>query len=156
MRSNSAGAVAQLGERGLCKPEVVGSIPFSSTTAAIGSDQVSAEMSMVTTSSWQLKVEPIDSEIERLASKCSERLTRYDRVNAGSSSEFVSRTPSVSSMRALGIRSSYKGRTVDALAIERRRRTWTAAKSSGEPLTGFDPEISEWGQPAQGLPASPR
>jgi hypothetical protein len=25
------GAVAQLGERGLCKPEVVGSIPISST-----------------------------------------------------------------------------------------------------------------------------
>jgi hypothetical protein len=27
----SEGAVAQLGERGLCKPEVVGSIPISST-----------------------------------------------------------------------------------------------------------------------------
>jgi hypothetical protein len=26
------GAVAQLGERGLCKPEVVGSIPISSTS----------------------------------------------------------------------------------------------------------------------------
>jgi hypothetical protein len=26
-----SGAVAQLGERGLCKPEVVGSIPISST-----------------------------------------------------------------------------------------------------------------------------
>jgi hypothetical protein len=26
-----SGAVAQLGERGLCKPEVIGSIPFSST-----------------------------------------------------------------------------------------------------------------------------
>ena len=30
--SRSCGAVAQLGERGLCKPEVVGSIPISSTT----------------------------------------------------------------------------------------------------------------------------
>jgi hypothetical protein len=28
--------------------------------------------------------------------------------------EFVNRTPGISSMRALGIRSSYKGRTVDA------------------------------------------
>ncbi len=28
------GAVAQLGERGLCKPEVVGSIPISSTSRA--------------------------------------------------------------------------------------------------------------------------
>ena len=28
---SSRGAVAQLGERGLCKPEVVGSIPSSST-----------------------------------------------------------------------------------------------------------------------------
>jgi hypothetical protein len=33
------------------------------------------------------------------------------------------------------------------LGDQRRRRTWTAAKSSGEPLTGFDPEISEWGNP---------
>jgi hypothetical protein len=33
------------------------------------------------------------------------------------------------------------------LGDERRRRTWTAAISSGEPLTGFDPEISEWDNP---------
>jgi hypothetical protein len=33
------------------------------------------------------------------------------------------------------------------LGVERRRRTWTAAISSGEPLTGFDPEISEWDNP---------
>ena len=33
------------------------------------------------------------------------------------------------------------------LGVERRRRTWTAAKSFGEPLTGCDPEISEWGNP---------
>ena len=30
-KRKSFGAVAQLGERGLCKPEVVGSIPISST-----------------------------------------------------------------------------------------------------------------------------
>ena len=29
------------------------------------------------------------------------------------------------------------------LGVERRRRTWAAAKSFGEPLTGFDPEMSE-------------
>ena len=34
------------------------------------------------------------------------------------------------------------------LGSQRRRRTWAAAISSGEPLTGFDPEISEWGNPA--------
>src|SRR5688572_33012245 len=40
------------------------------------------------------------------------------------------------------------------LGDQRRRRTWTAAKSSGEPLTGFDPEISEWGNPSRDyLPA---
>ena len=33
------------------------------------------------------------------------------------------------------------------LGIERRRRTWKAAISFGEPLTGIDPEISEWGNP---------
>ena len=31
------------------------------------------------------------------------------------------------------------------LGIGRRRRTWTAAISFGEPLTGIDPEISESG-----------
>ncbi len=31
------------------------------------------------------------------------------------------------------------------LGIGRRRRTWTAAKSSGESLTDSDPEISESG-----------
>ena len=29
----------------------------------------------------------------------------------------------------------------------RRRRTWQAAKSHGEPQAGFDPWISEWGNP---------
>ena len=33
------------------------------------------------------------------------------------------------------------------LGSQRRRRTWTAAISSGEPLTGYDPGISEWGNP---------
>ena len=31
----------------------------------------------------------------------------------------------------------------------RRRRTWQAAKSHGEPQAGFDPWISEWGNPAE-------
>jgi hypothetical protein len=40
------------------------------------------------------------------------------------------------------------------LGDQRRRRTWTAAKSSGEPLTGCDPEVSEWGNPSRDyLPA---
>jgi hypothetical protein len=40
------------------------------------------------------------------------------------------------------------------LGDQRRRRTWTAAISSGEPLAGFDPEISEWGNPSRDyLPA---
>jgi hypothetical protein len=38
------GAVAQLGERGLCKPEVVGSIPISSTILELGSRVMSTEM----------------------------------------------------------------------------------------------------------------
>ena len=33
------------------------------------------------------------------------------------------------------------------LGITRRRRTWQTAKSSGEPSTGCDPEVSEWGNP---------
>jgi hypothetical protein len=40
------------------------------------------------------------------------------------------------------------------LGDRRRRRTWTAAISFGEPLAGFDPEISEWGNPSRDyLPA---
>ena len=35
--STHTGAVAQLGERGLCKPEVVGSIPIGSTMGLDGS-----------------------------------------------------------------------------------------------------------------------
>ena len=33
------------------------------------------------------------------------------------------------------------------LGSQRRRRTWAAAISFGEPLTGFDPKISEWENP---------
>ena len=35
------------------------------------------------------------------------------------------------------------------LGTRRRRRTWKAAISFGELLTGFDPEISEWENPAE-------
>ncbi len=41
------------------------------------------------------------------------------------------------------LRRAYGG----CLGSQRRRRTWTAAISFGEPLTGYDPEISEWGNP---------
>src|SRR5262245_39639901 len=36
----------------------------------------------------------------------------------------------------------------ECLGVRRRRRTWLAAKSSGESQAGVDPEISEWGNPA--------
>ena len=40
------------------------------------------------------------------------------------------------------------------LGDERRRRTWTAAKSFGELLASDDPEISEWDNPSRDyLPA---
>jgi hypothetical protein len=35
------------------------------------------------------------------------------------------------------------------LGAERRRRTWQAAISFGERQARFDPEISEWGNPAR-------
>ena len=38
-----SGAVAQLGERGLCKPEVVGSIPISSTIVPCGRGTAASE-----------------------------------------------------------------------------------------------------------------
>ena len=40
-RLEKLGDVAQLGERGLCKPEVVGSIPIISTMLADGVERMS-------------------------------------------------------------------------------------------------------------------
>ena len=40
------------------------------------------------------------------------------------------------------------------LGTDRRRRTWQAAKSFGEPQAGLDPEMSEWGNPAGGEPVT--
>ena len=34
-----------------------------------------------------------------------------------------------------------------------RRKTWPAAKSHGEPQAGFDPWMSEWGNPAGAMPS---
>jgi len=40
------------------------------------------------------------------------------------------------------------------LGDQRRRRMWIVVKSSGEPLIGCDPEVSEWGNPSRDyLPA---
>jgi hypothetical protein len=38
------------------------------------------------------------------------------------------------------------------LGVERRRRAWLAAKSSGKPQAGVDPEIPEWGNPTRVMP----
>ena len=61
--------------------------------------------------------------------------------------EFAVRTPGTSSMRALGDKVKLRRAHGGCLGDERRRRTWTAAKSFGEPLAGNDPEISEWDNP---------
>ncbi len=42
------------------------------------------------------------------------------------------------------------------LGIRRRRRTWKAAIIFGELLTGYDPEDSEWGNPARFKPGHHR
>jgi len=40
----------------------------------------------------------------------------------------------------------------ECLGVERRRRTWQAAKSPGKLQTSFDPGVSEWGNPAGVMP----
>jgi hypothetical protein len=45
--------------------------------------------------------------------------------------------------------------TCGCLGTDRRGRTWQAAKSFGEPQAGFDPEMSEWGNPAGDDPVTP-
>ena len=37
------------------------------------------------------------------------------------------------------------------LGTERRRKTRQAAKSHGEPQAGFEPWMSEWGNPAEAM-----
>ncbi len=41
------------------------------------------------------------------------------------------------------------------LGVERRRRAWLAAKSSGESQADVDPEMPEWGNPARVIPGHP-
>ena len=41
------------------------------------------------------------------------------------------------------------------LGVRRRRRTWLAAISHGEPQAGVDPWMSEWGNPAGVMPGQP-
>ena len=41
------------------------------------------------------------------------------------------------------------------LGAKSRRRTRSTAKSFGEPQAGFDPEISEWGNPAGAISRHP-
>ena len=50
-------------------------------------------------------------------------------------------------------KSSEQEHRVDANGTKRRRKTWPAAKSHGEPQAGFDPWISEWGNPAGAMPS---
>jgi hypothetical protein len=52
--------------------------------------------------------------------------------------------PSVRAAKKVKILRAYGG----CLGAKSRRRTWSTAKSFGEPQAGFDPEISEWGNPA--------
>ena len=42
------------------------------------------------------------------------------------------------------------------LGAKSRRRTRSTAKSFGEPQAGYDPEISEWGNPAGEEPVNVR
>ena len=49
--------------------------------------------------------------------------------------------------RAFGVTVKLRRAHGGCLGDERRRRTWTAAISPGEPLAGFDPGISEWDNP---------
>ena len=49
--ANSIGGVAQLGERLLCKQEVIGSIPFTSTSAWKSNDNASVRRVVVWLSS---------------------------------------------------------------------------------------------------------
>ena len=122
----SRGAVAQLGERRPCKAEVVGSIPISSTPR-VGCTMFGRVPDMV----------------DPARSGGSEKLNFrfFDnciRVTDSKKAHLVATTTVV-----VKLRRAYGG----CLGARRRRRTWLAAISLGEPLAGFDPGISEWGNP---------
>ena len=66
---------------------------------------------------------------------------------AGSSSEIRKSNPACELDACLRDTVKLERAHGGCLGSQRRRRTWTAAISYGEPLTGFDPWISEWGNP---------
>ena len=124
------GAVAQLGERRFCKPEVVGSIPISSMTRVSardarcgphgpqrgsrrrsGAGSVPAKRSLTI---WTGK-----------PSVESKRVVAHPGVASGHPSEGRPVANMVKLLRAHG----------ECLGASRRRRTWLAAISSGEPLS---------------------
>jgi hypothetical protein len=55
--------------------------------------------------------------LDERETRATSHSNRCEALHASVGLEFVDRTLGTSSMRALGIRSSYKGRTVDASAM---------------------------------------
>ena len=106
------GGITQLVECLLCKQNVAGSNPTTSTSYS----RISSVLSFF--DNWQLEIkENYNSYIE--TEEVSVRfLAKRIRAHDG------------------------------CLGIRRRRRTYKAATSLGEPPKGIDPGISEWGNPA--------
>ena len=140
-----------MGERWLCKPEVVGSIPISSTIqdfhplrAGVGG---ASRLCSLTTESAQSQT----SSLQRATSWwiVSSKGSKRKRGARGSTLESRARLEACLRDKAK-LQRAYGG----CLGSQRRRRTWIAAISSGEPLTGPDPEISEWGNPTGECPSA--
>ena len=122
------GAVAQLGERWLCKPEVVGSRPISSTGPKDLDKRLEGPPRSLTTEERE--------SVQMLATHASREVR---------TSNFAGEKKFDACLRdTVKLERAHGGCPGD----ERRRRTWTAAKSSREPLTGCDLEVSEWDNPA--------
>ena len=81
--------------------------------------------------------------------RCCEQAARRSRGNCMSGQAEGSRGHGAEANGRAAANSAKRIRAHDGcLGIRRLRRTRKTATSSGEPSTGFDPEVSEWGNPA--------
>jgi hypothetical protein len=140
--SRGKGAVAQSGERWLCKPEVVGSIPIGSTKKTSAGARPAVIIENRIRRSFFRPLLVAKSECARWERGRPCRPAEGHLIGVPRKSN-PARELDACLRDKVKLRRAYGG----CLGSQRRRRTWTAAISSGEPLTGRDPEISEWGNP---------
>ena len=88
------GAIAQLGERGLCKPEVEGSSPSSSTTQTIGvsvkTTTVNFSISLNCQDDIEMTEEEVKKHVEQITEKVIAELVQDEKLQPYDHDHYVS------------------------------------------------------------------